>query len=76
MTPSFWSSPTFFISCLLVSGTNPLWAANLSERLLTQKPDVLAAQATMRGDPIRGSIVFHTSAAYGGGPLSVFRNAS
>jgi putative heme-binding domain-containing protein len=48
---------------VLLGGVAPLQAADLSERLLTQKPDVLAAQATMRGDPIRGSIVFHTSAA-------------
>lgn len=38
-------------------------AADLAERLQALSPSVIAAQSQMRGDPVRGSIIFHTSAA-------------
>ena len=38
-------------------------AADLAERLLELTPETIAAQTQLRGDPLRGGILFHTSAA-------------
>ncbi len=38
-------------------------AAAVAELLAGRSPDIIAAQARLRGDPIRGSVIFHTSAA-------------
>ncbi|MEO1990832.1 MAG: DUF6797 domain-containing protein [Pirellulales bacterium] len=38
-------------------------AQQTADRLRSRTPSVLAAQARFRGDPVRGSLVFHTSAA-------------
>lgn len=38
-------------------------AADLAVRLLELSPETIAAQVQLRGDPLRGGILFHTSAA-------------
>ena len=38
-------------------------AAELAQRLLTRSPEFIAAQTRMRGDSVRGSVIFHASAA-------------
>ena len=54
----------FLTALLLVCPIAPAGvAAELAERLLARPPAIIAAQARMRGDPARGSVIFHTSAA-------------
>ena len=46
-----------------VSGAQNASSQNLTTRLLDQTNETLAAQVRMRGDPIRGALLFHTSSA-------------
>ena len=62
---SFSSRCRIFLTILLLVGpiASAGAAAELAERLLARPPAIIAAQARMRGDPARGSVIFHTSAA-------------
>ncbi|MDB4365965.1 hypothetical protein N9Z08_03460 [Pirellulales bacterium] len=46
-----------------VSGAQNASSQNLTTYLLDQTSEALAAQVKMRGDPIRGALLFHTSSA-------------
>ena len=54
-----------FIAVILIAGLSaPAGeAAELAQRLLTRSPEFIAAQTRMRGDSVRGSVIFHASAA-------------
>jgi len=56
---------SFFLTAVCFVGllTSRGGAAELAARLLARSPETIAAQARMRGDPVRGSVIFHTSAA-------------
>jgi len=56
---------SIFVAALLLVGrlASVGGAAELVEDLLGRPPEIIAAQARMRGDPARGSVIFHTSAA-------------
>jgi len=56
---------SIFVAALLLVGrlASVGGAAELVEDLLGRPPEIIAAQVRMRGDPARGSIIFHTSAA-------------
>ena len=53
--------------CLGIVFIGMMWpegrAQEIAAQLRSRDPAVLAAQARFRGDPVRGSLVFHTSAA-------------
>jgi hypothetical protein len=53
--------------CIMILGGVPgaqnASSQNLTTRLLDQTNETLAAQVRMRGDPIRGALLFHTSSA-------------
>ena len=51
------------ISILCVSGAQNALSQNLTTHLLDQTNEALAAQIKMRGDPMRGALLFHTSTA-------------